>query len=197
MNTLGEKMGKWKKRIVGLVIFVILALVIVSAIQFGMAYVADRRYEEKQEAYNRLIPSEIQDYPELKREAESNSTEYDLLMRDSQYFSILFDPYYFKPKASAAVLNCRIRLNEIDDFKKDGLNSFNDELDLDQYSDIGRFQEVFLSIPSISEKYKEYSSDKIITYKEYCTLTTMLNLWVNYKNELTHKEMKDDIKNNL
>lgn len=196
MNTFGGKMRRWKKWIIGLVVFIILAIAIVSGIQFGMAYVSDKRYEDKQEAYKRLIPSEIQDYPELKREAESNATEYDYLIQQENR-SYSFNPFLFRSRASQAVLGCSMKLSEIESFKKDGLKSFDNEIDLDQYSHISELKDVFYSIPSISQKYKEYSSDKTITYKEYCALTTMLNLWVNYKDELTHKEMKNDIKNNL
>lgn len=186
------KWSEWKKRIFIILASLVFFLMVVLAIQLFLYYQEERNYEAAHAAYAKIIPNDISSYPLLKRDVESLDADYDQVMQDSGFY----DPV-FESRVTVAVLNCRGLVDDIENFKRDGLASFDQEIDLEHYQSIDGLKWIIGTIPSISDRFKSYTDDKTLTYKEYCSLAAMLNLWVEYKDELSKKDLKNSIKNNL
>ena len=71
---------KAKKIILRTLIGVVTLLVVVSAIQFYLSYRSNTNFEAVEEAFDKKFPRTIDSYSDLKVEAESYTTTYDLMI---------------------------------------------------------------------------------------------------------------------
>ena len=117
---------KAKKIILRTLIGVVTLLVVVSAIQFYLSYRSNTNFEAVEEAFDKKFPRTIDSYPDLKVEAESYTTPYDLMIaNDCKWLQMIandwrvesvYGPFRMKEEASIGVLDCQIKVGDIKNF---------------------------------------------------------------------------------
>ena len=188
---------KAKKIILRTLIGVVTLLVVVSAIQFYLSYRSNTNFEAVEEAFDKKFPRTIGSYPDLKVEAESYTTPYDLMIANDWRVESVYGPFRMKEEASIGVLDCQIKVGDIKNFKKDGFSLLEQEIGDDQYFRIKDLSHVFKGIPSINKQFSNFYKDNKLSYAEYCSLNMMLMVFFNHRSTAQHQQNIQELKDNL
>lgn len=188
---------KAKKIILRTLIGVVTLLVVVSAIQFYLSYRSNTNFEAVEEAFDKKFPRTIDSYPDLKVEAESYTTPYDLMIANDWRVESVYGPFRMKEEASIGVLDCQIRVGDIKNFKKDGFSLLEQEIGDDQYFRIKDLSHVFKGIPSINKQFSNFYKDNKLSYAEYCSLNMMLMVFFDHRSTAQHQQNIQVLKDNL
>lgn len=188
---------KAKKIILRTLIGVLTLLVVVSVIQFYLSYRSNTNFEAVEEAFDKKFPRTIDSYPDLKVEAESYTTPYDLMIANDWRVESVYGPFRMKEEASIGVLDCQIKVGDIKNFKKDGFSLLEQEIGDDQYFRIKDLSHVFKGIPSINKQFSNFYKDNKLSYAEYCSLNMMLMVFFDHRSTAQHQQNIQELKDNL
>jgi len=116
--------AKIKKYVIRILLACVVFVLLVSAYQFYESYKAEQNYAAVQEEYYKKIPSSIDAYPDVKKDAESLETPYDIMIENDVGAKAVYGPYLMSQEATLGVLQCSMLMSQIKDFKTDGLSLF-------------------------------------------------------------------------
>lgn len=186
-----------KKKVVKYTVGILLIGAVILAAMVGYNYYKHDKYLKHVEASNeefiKNFPENINEYPDIKFEAESFDTPYDdksVAVRGEDSFSL-------RMNIKMTWSECRHLMDSIDNIKKDGLSVFEKEIGRDEYHKLGIRQYTFGQIPSIASRVREFNSDNKITFMEYCSINNMLALFFGHREELRRASLMNDIKSRM
>lgn len=188
---------KIKKYSIRILLTFIFLVILVAAFQFYISYKAEKNYDAVQEEYYKQIPNIIDSYPDVKRDAESFKTQYDIMIDSDVGAKAVYGPFPMSQEATLGVLDCSLLIGQIKDFKSDGLSLFKNEIENQDYFKMEKEKNAFDGIPSIANRFKEFNRDNKISYIEYCTINTMLMLFFKHRTDLQHDGSLSEVKARL
>lgn len=188
-------MKKWKK----VVLWIVSILALLAVIVGGAAiYLVQKNKKEEvlvNSAYKKLIPNDIDSYPELK------NYYYNLYLQGLIEEKVSISPYEdptIPTKISLIQGNCYGQFLDLNYGElQSGLKSFDQEIDFEGYDLLDGVMVKFNEIPPIANALALYGADKKISRKELCTLANMYEQGKEYETKLIEEERKNSIKANL
>ena len=188
-------MKKWKK----VVLWIVSILALLAVIVGGAAiYLVQKNKKEEvlvNSAYKKLIPNDIDSYPELK------NYYYNLYLQGLIEEKVSISPYedpIIPMKISLIQGNCYGQFLDLNYGQlQSGLKSFDQEIDFEGYNLLDGVMVKFNEIPPIANALALYGADKKISRKELCTLANMYEQGKGYETKLIEEARKNSIKANL
>lgn len=187
-------MKKWKKVVLWIVSILALLAVIVGGADIYLAQKNKKEEELVNSAYKKLIPNDIDSYPELK------NYYYNLYLQGLIKEKVSISPFENPTMQTIFLIknNCYGQFLDLNYGElQSGLKSFDQEIDFEGYDLLDEVMVKFNEIPPIANALALYGADKKVSRKELCTLANMYEQGKEYEIKLFEEARKNSIKANL
>ena len=189
INLLKNNWGIVKNLILCIMVLLVVSLLALSTWDSHKKRIKHEEFEFAYNAYYKEYRKTIDDFPHMKLEAESLNTSYDdeiQLPKTNLTNGLSYQLY--KYTAESGLASCTAYFfDHTTNFKTEGFNAFDHEIEKRQYDYVNTLKPLIETVPQLNNVMHQYGHDKTLNFKQFCSLINMVNVWMDYKQQLSDK----------